>query len=404
MQIQARGRGRQSRPKDGRTDTGPSESRVWKSKKTIKLRQFVDNPEPLATCPDARMADQKSGKFSLPLKGEVRVAPLDAIPELLREFGVIPGPLLKSFGLTEDFFRHPDNTTSFQLIGYLIQACVRATGCPHFGLLIGQRGNASSLGATGLLMKNAPDVGTALNEAIINIDLHDRGAAPFIEVEDETTVLGYTMYQTGIEGADQIADGSLAVIWNIMRALCGQEWLPVEVRFRRDTPVDFGAYHHFFQAPLRFNAPHDALVFQTSWLGKSVQLADPLLRQHFLQHIQEMRLYSNNNFRERVYQDLLLLLGAQRCTLDELASHFSMHQRTLNRRLNEAGTSFRELHNEARRQTARRLLIDTKSSIETIATLLGYAGGNAFNRAFSQWEGVPPGKWRRQMLTAIGQR
>ncbi|MEF8749740.1 MAG: AraC family transcriptional regulator [Candidatus Accumulibacter propinquus] len=350
------------------------------------------------------MADQKSGKFSLPLKGEVRVAPLAAIPELLREFGVIPGPLLKSFGLTEDFFRHPDNTTSFQLLGRLIKACVRETGCPHFGLLIGQRGNVSSLGATGFLMRNAPDVGTALNEAIINIDLHDRGAAPFIEVTDETTVLGYTIYQPGIVGGDQIADGSLAVIWNIMRALCGPEWLPIEVRFRRNTPVDFGAYRRFFQAPLCFNASHNALVFQTSWLTKSVQLADPLLRQHFLQHIQELRLYSNNNFREMVYEGLLLLLGAQRCTLKDLASHFSMHQRTLIRRLSEAGTSFRELHKEARHQTARQLLIDTRSSIETIATLLGYSGGNAFNRAFFQWEGVPPAKWRRQMLTAIGQR
>ncbi len=348
------------------------------------------------------MADTKPGKFPLPQKGEIRVAPLCAVPELLREFGVAPGPLLKTFGLTEDLFRHPDNTLSFQVMGRLVKACVRATGCPHFGLLIGQRGNASTLGAPGFLLRNAPDVVTALNEAIINIDLHDRGATPFIEVGDETTALGYAIYQPGVEGADQIGDAALAIIWNIMRGLCGSEWLPLEIRFRHDKPADVGAYRRFFQAPLCFNAPHDAVVFQTSWLGKPLQLADPLLRQHFLQHIQDMRLYTNHDFRERVYQALLLLLGVQRCTLDELARHFAMHPRTLNRRLKDAGTSFRELYAEARHQTARQLLCDTRSSIETIASLLGYSDVTAFNRAFARWEGAPPALWRRRSRTAGG--
>lgn len=348
------------------------------------------------------MADTRPGKFPLPQKGDIRVAPLCAVPDLLREFRVAPGPLLKTFGLTEDLFRHPDNIISFQLMGRIIEACARATGCPHFGLLIGQRGNASTLGAPGFLIRNAPDVVTALHEGIINVDLHDRGATPFIEVGDETTVLGYAIYHPGVEDADQISDGALAIIWNIMRGLCGTEWLPLEVRFRHDKPADIGAYRRFFQAPLRFNAQHDAVVFRTSWLAKPVQLADPLLRQHLLQHIQDMRLHSNLDFRERAYQALLLLLGTQRCTLDELAGHFAMHPRTLNRRLKDAATSFRELHNEARHQTARQLLCDTSSSIESIATLLGYSGATAFNRAFAQWEGTPPAKWRRQVQITGG--
>ncbi|MBL8419646.1 MAG: AraC family transcriptional regulator [Dechloromonas sp.] len=350
------------------------------------------------------MAVQNPRKFHCPQKGEIRVAPLGAIPDLLREFGVSPGPLLKTFGLSEELFHHPENTMPYQLMGRVVNACARATGCPHFGLLLGQRGNASSMGATGFLMRNAPDVVTALNEAIINVDLHDRGARPFIEVGDEITVLGYSIYQSGIEGEDQITDGSLAVMWNIMRALCGPEWFPVEIRFRHDTPADVGAYRHFFQAPLRFNAVHNALVFKTSWLTKPVRLADPLLRQHFQQHIQEMRHYSNQDFRDKVYQSVMLLLGTQRCTINGLAQHFSMHKRTMSRRLNEAGTGFRELHSEARHNTARQLLSDTKSSIEAIAILLGYSDATAFNRAFSKWEGVSPAKWRRQILAASGLR
>jgi AraC-like DNA-binding protein len=348
------------------------------------------------------MVNSKPGKLPLPQKGEIRVAPICAIPEILRNFGVAPGPLLKSFGLSEEFFRHPDNPISFLLAGRLLKTCARASGCDHFGLLLGQQGNASTLGAPGFLIRNAPDVATALHEAIVNLDVHDRAAIPFLEIDDETAVLGYAIHQPNIEGANQIGDVALAIIWNIMRGLCGTEWLPLEVRFRRDKPEDVGIYRKFFQAPLRFNATQNALTFPTVWLTRPVHLADPMLRQHFLQHIQDMRRFLDLDFRDKVYQALLHLVGAQRCTLEELARHFSMHQRTLNRRLKDSGTSFRELHNQARHQTARQLLSDTRSSIESIATLLGYSGATAFNRAFAQWEGTPPAQWRRHAQLVSG--
>jgi len=346
------------------------------------------------------MADSKTAQFPLPQKGEICIAPMVVLPDLLREFGVAPGTLLKPLGLTEEYFRNPDNPIAYELMGRVVSESARATGCPHFGLLIGQRGNASTLGAPGFLLRHAPDVVTALNEAISNIDLHDRGATAFIEVGDATTLLGYTIYNARVEGADQIGDAAVAIMWNIMRGLCGPEWQPTEVCFRHDAPADLGAYRRFFfQAPLRFNSLHNALIFSTEWLARPVQHADPLLRHHLMQHVDDMRRYSNQDFREKAYQALLFLLGSQRCTLDKLARHFSMHQRTLNRRLKDSGTSFRELYAEARHQTARQLLCDTRSSIENIASLLGYSDGTAFNRAFSRWEGVPPAQWRRRSRT-----
>ncbi len=343
------------------------------------------------------MPESNFAKLLPPARGMVRVAPIATVPGLLREFGVEPGSLLQQFGLSEAAFSQPDRTVPFELVGRLINACVHATGCPHFGLLVGQRSNASTLGATGFLMKNAPDVGTALQEAIRNNDLHDRGSTACLEVKGDRAMLVYTIGQPGIAGAAQICDGSLAQLWNIMRGLCGAEWLPIEVRFSHDKPADPAAYRRFFRAPLRFNALHNALVFQASWLTRQIDHSDPVLHRHFLQHIESIRRYSRQDFGEKAYQVLLSLIGTQPCSLDDLASHFSVHPRTLNRRLQEAGTSFRALYNEARHQTACQLLRDTRASIESIATLLGYSDATAFSRAFSRWEGAPPGKWRRQM-------
>ena len=326
----------------------------------------------------------------------IRIAPLMAIPGLLREYGVAPGPFLEKFGLAEAIFSEPEKTIQYELLGRMLRACVRETGCPHFGLLVGQRCNVSTLGAVGFLMKNAPDVRTALEEAIFNIKLLERAATPYLEISGETALIGYTIFRPGIEGADQISDGSLATIWNVMRGLCGPKWLPLEVRFRHKKPAEVGAYRRFFRAPLQFNAAHYALVFHASWLSRKIDHSDAQLYQHFQQHIQTLRSFTHQDFREKAYQALLSLLGNQSCTLGDLAGHFSMHPRTLNRRLKESGTSFRALYNEARRQTAYQLLRDTRTRIESIAALLGYADDTAFSRAFSKWEGIPPGKWRRQ--------
>ena len=132
----------------------------------------------------------------------------------------------------------------------------------------------------------------------------------------------------------------------------------------------------------RFNARQTALRFDTRWLANKIQHADPVLHQHFLQNVQDLIRHSPEDYRSKVYQAVLLLLGSKRCNLDGLADYFSLHPRTLNRRLKEASTSFRELHNEARHATACQVLQQTRSSIESIATLLGYSNASSFNRAF----------------------
>ena len=331
----------------------------------------------------------------------LRIAPMRAIPGLLREFGVDPTPLLQPLGLGEETaFQDPDATLPLALVGSLMKDCVQATACPHFGLLVGRLTDASCLGAIGLLLQSAPDVRTALEGLVANLDLHDRGATSFLEISEGNCVLGYEVYEHGIEATDQLGDCAMAISCNIMRSLCGPDWLPVEVRLRHESPVDVEPYRDFFQAPLRFNAGHSGIVFPTHWLDRSVPLADQALRQDLLDRIQAIRLQSNQSFRDQAHRMLVSLIRGQCCSREQLAAQFSLHPRTLNRRLKEAGTSFRELHTGVRREIARQLLRDTRRGIPAIASLLEYSDVTAFNRAFSDWEGISPAKWRKTAQSA----
>jgi len=77
-----------------------------------------------------------------------------------------------------------------------------------------------------------------------------------------------------------------------------------------------------------------------------------------------------------------------------LSDLLAIPMRTLRRLLDQQGTSFRELIEEARYEVARQLLVDTDMLTAEIAATLDYADASAFTRAFRRWTGLPPAAWR----------
>ncbi len=90
------------------------------------------------------------------------------------------------------------------------------------------------------------------------------------------------------------------------------------------------------------------------------------------------------------------MLAGGRPELAAVAADLGLSARTLQRRITEAGSSFRDLVAEARRDLSHRLLADPRTDIDETAYLLGFQDVTSFYRAFRDWEGVPPGEWRTQ--------
>ena len=81
--------------------------------------------------------------------------------------------------------------------------------------------------------------------------------------------------------------------------------------------------------------------------------------------------------------------------LNELTQHFNMSEETFQRRLKQEGTSYQQLKNEIRRDTAIELLSKTQQSLQEISDQLNFHGPSAFHRAFKKWTGVNPGAYRQ---------
>ena len=333
------------------------------------------------------------------VEGCIRLGPLVAVPQLLREFGCDPAAVLQTVGLAAALFEDCENIISFTAMGRLLASCTARTRCPHFGLLVGQRTGPECLGLVGQLLGCCPDVGLALRNLIVHLHLHDRGAVPMLTIGPNEAVLSYLIYQPGVEASGQIYDGALAIICNTLRALCGPGWTPVEVCFARRQPPDLEPYRCFFQAPLRFDRELSAVVFAAKWLSHPLPGADPGRVRLLTDRIAALDHRHQRDLVGRIRSALPPLLLTRGASLERTAELLSLHPRTLNRRLAEAGCTFQGLVEEVRSGLARQLLGNTAMSVSQIAAALNYAETSAFTRAFRRWTGLSPTAWQARSGT-----
>ncbi len=316
------------------------------------------------------------------------------IPGVLRSLGADPEAVLREAGCDPKVFDDPENRVSLAEHNRIVNHCAIRTGCPHFGLLVGQQDGLHSFGLVGLLVKYSPDVGTAMRNFIRFLHLHVRGASVHLAVEGRSAVLTWNMYEPGLLGTEQESDGALAVLHNILGELCGTGWRPTEVWFAHGKPANAEPYRSLFRVPLRFDAEQYALSFRSEYLLRPLPVADESLRRLLQQQIGLLEARHPYDLVEQVRSVLRVSLGSQHCSADQLAMHFGMHRRTFARRLAERGVRFQQLVDETRFELAKQLLGDTRIEVGEIADLLGYAAPAVFSRAFQRWSGQSPSHWR----------
>lgn len=99
---------------------------------------------------------------------------------------------------------------------------------------------------------------------------------------------------------------------------------------------------------------------------------------------------------ERVRAVLLEGLPGGDIALEAVAQRLALSKRTLQRRLEDEGTSFQQVLRETREVLAMHYLEQTRIPVVEISFLLGFDEPNSFFRAFGEWAGKTPETVRRQ--------
>ena len=318
------------------------------------------------------------------------------LPDVVRSLGKEPEPILAAFGFDAHEFDDPDHRVGFLRTGRLLKGCVDATGCDHFGLLLAQRSGPTHLGLPGFLAHAAPTVEQALRALIENLDLHDEGGSGSFDIRHDFCALRYSVHLDGVSALEVISDLAAGMMCGILAYLCGADWRPLTVHLTRPEPSDRALYRRYFRSAIYYDAPETRVTFKDSCMVKRPPDSDELLFRHLQR---EARLLHDIQLGGTL-ADLPLII--RRCVLEgaatahDVAEHVGLHERTLHRRLHEAGTNFRHELDVVRRTLSEQMLGSTGMAVNEVAHLLGYADASGFIRAFERWNGTSPNAWRKE--------
>jgi AraC-like DNA-binding protein len=199
-----------------------------------------------------------------------------------------------------------------------------------------------------------------------------------------------------------LLDTVFASVLELGRRGTGQPLHPLRVELKRN-PAHREIHEAHYGCRVKFKAPRNAIVFRTADLDRPfISYNAELLAMLGSQLEREMaERNAGQTVAALVKWILLRLLGGHSPDLGEVAKDLSVSIRTLQRRMTEEGTSFRQLLSDARRELAKHYLLDPSLDVAETACLLGYEDPNSFFRAFREWEGATPSEWRDERAAGL---
>lgn len=167
---------------------------------------------------------------------------------------------------------------------------------------------------------------------------------------------------------------------------------------RKPDPTDGLA--EYFNCSIKYQSPRDVLVLRASDMDLPfVTHNDALFELLAPQFEGKLKATSAKpNTPDQVKWVLRRLLSGSRPDIGMVAKELGMSERTLQRRITEEGTTFRDLLNDTRRELVREYLGDDAMQITEVAFLVGFENTNSFYRAFRTWEGKTPAEWRAERV------
>jgi AraC-like DNA-binding protein len=302
---------------------------------------------------------------------------------------------LANAGLTRDALEDPDLRVSHAVAHQLLEGAVRASGERDLGLLAAELALPVHLDVVEYVARAQPTAGKALESVIrYHALLHD-GLSMAARAEGDRTVWSIDFGALPIDPAAY--EFTLAVYVMAARRIAGgATFAPLEVRFRHTKPKDIARHKRIFGCPLHFSTHENALVLLREHVQMPLASADSGLAALLDRHAEEVlqKLGRRPTLIDRVRELVSRELSTGTLNADATGKRLGMSARTLHRKLAEAGSSYRAITDEVRRELALRYLGDPSLAVREIGHLLGFATSPSFHRAFRRWTGSTPAELR----------
>ncbi|NNP72117.1 AraC family transcriptional regulator [Acinetobacter defluvii] len=188
----------------------------------------------------------------------------------------------------------------------------------------------------------------------------------------------------------------LMLIHSLICWLSGQRLIINKIQLKCAAPLDDHDYKVRFCENIQYHADENYIQFDASYLKITIK-QDQKSWHEFIRNTPEnllVRFKNPHALSSIIRKSLMQHPPVEWLELNSLAQQLNMSEATIQRRLKTEGTSYQQLKNEIRRDTAIELLTTTTKTLQEISDELHFQDPSAFHRAFKKWTGVSPGSYR----------
>ncbi|MDH1010422.1 AraC family transcriptional regulator [Pseudomonas nicosulfuronedens] len=282
----------------------------------------------------------------------------------------------------------------------LLQHLSAHSGDPLFGLHSARFVQPGSWSVLGYITMNCANLGEAMGRIIPYEKLVGDMGVSRLEPGADHIKLIWNCRHEAAQIRRHMVENVLASWLLYARWIADTNGSPQEVWFEHAQPegTDVTEYEQLFGCPVRFEQPFSALLVPLQLLSYPLRQADANLLRTLEEHALALmaELDDDEPLPLRVKNALRLLLKDGLPRKERVAERFDMTVRTLQRHLQQAGTSYQQILDELRQELAEHYLVHSDLPIQDIAQYLGFTESRSFHRSFKGWTDQTPGEYRQQ--------
>jgi AraC-like DNA-binding protein len=309
----------------------------------------------------------------------------------LREADIDPAVMLSALGVSESMLLDPATRVPRERTVLLTKRLLELAPSPQLALRAASLSELRDLGVVGYLARHSDNALQAIERLVRYARLIADAAHFALEVRD-----GEVHFIASLLGERAFmplgVDFSTATVVRTIELLSGGRARPLSVDLPRPKPRELAPYRTTFGPVIRFDSERVVLRYAEAPLRAPCPDADPQLAAILEEHA--ARVLSAMPPPTTLYEQARALIGREiergDVRANSVAETLRISERSLRRKLRDAGSSYRALLDEVRCERALALLDQQKLPVGEVAQRLGFSDATAFTRSFRRWTGRAP--------------
>jgi len=321
--------------------------------------------------------------------------------------------LLATSGFAVEVWADPNARHPVRDVARLWHAASALATDPAFSLRVPRYACQTTFYALGYAMLASATLGEALGRALHYSQIVTDAGALHLEHVGDAVQLRLTPNLNPAPASEAFRDSLLALVVHGLNGVSPGTFTLRKVEIAREQPMYALYERHFGCQVVSSRTPHqasrrrsshltqpcvdfvDALWFDAELLKRALPSANPELARH---NDAALREYSARMQAGSLVDRVRTAIAArakEEVSPELIARSLGMSVRSLQRNLQELGTSYEELSAQVKCERACAYLRNGRYTITQVAGALGYDSLSAFTRAFKRWTGRSPSEYQQ---------